>query len=538
MNATCSYLPYHQTNAFSKIALDYLNNDEKLKPFYEHPVSIEGIKAAIESRKQYPTNRETLVGELRKQYNGYELTTIQQQHLSDLLQPNAFTITTAHQPNIFTGHLYFIYKILHAIKLAAELKTALPENNFVPVYYMGSEDADLEELGHIFIGGEKLEWQTEQKGAIGRMNTKGLQKITERLQGEFASLPFGTEMVSHCRKAYEEHANVQEATLYLVNELFKDYGLLILIPDNAALKKLFEPVVEKELREQFSSKIVSETVSRLGEHYKVQAGGRDINLFYLDDAGKRERIETGIFKTDGQKRYYVAALKLQFTEEEIIAALHQHPECFSANVILRGAFQEMILPNIAFIGGGGELAYWLELKDIFAALNVPYPMLILRNSFLIIEKRSAELMQKLQLSMEQLFMPEKDQLGMLVKNNTTHRLELDKEIKEVSNIYASVQEAAAAIDPTLQAHVAALHTRMLQHLHKLEAKMLKAEKRHHADKQRQLQTLRRLITPRNNLQERVDNFMPLYAKYGKEILDVIYQYSRALEAGFGVLEIE
>lgn len=537
MNFACSYLPYHQTNAFSKIAIDYLAADEKLQSFYQHPVSIEGIKAAIEVRKQYPTDREVLVSELQKQYSRYALTTIQQQHLQDLLQPNTFTVTTAHQPNVFTGHLYFIYKILHAIKLAEDLKKQLPENNFVPVYYMGSEDADLEELGHIFIGGEMVEWQTDQKGAIGRMNTKGLQKITERLHGEFANLPFGAEMTNLCRKAYEEHNNVQEATLYLVNELFKEYGLLILIPDNAALKKLFEPVVEKELREGFSSTIVSDTLSRLGEHYKVQAGGRDINLFYLNDAGRRERIETGISKTDGSKKYYVGQLGLLFTEDEIIEELHEHPERFSANVILRGVFQEMILPNIAFIGGGGELAYWLELKDMFAALKVPYPVLILRNSFLIIEKRSAELMQKLGLSLEQLFMPEKDQLEMIVKTNTTHRLQINDETKKIGEIYQSLQETAAAIDPSLQAHVAALHTRMLQHLHKLEAKMLKAEKRHHTDSQRQLQTLRRFINPRNNLQERVDNFMPLYAKYGKEILDIIYQHSNTLEVGFGVLEI-
>ncbi len=537
MNTTCTYLPYNQTNAFSKITLDYLAADAKLQPFYQHPISIEGIQAAIEARKQFPTNRAVLVQELKNQYNGYELTAIQQQHLNDLLKPNAFTVTTAHQPNIFTGHLYFIYKILHAIKLAEKLKKQLPENNFVPVYYMGSEDADLRELGHIFIGGEKVAWSTEQKGAIGRMHTKGLEQITERLHGEFASLPFGEEMIALCRKAYEEHATVQEATLYLVNELFKDHGLLILIPDNAALKKLFEPVVAKELREQFSSKIVSDTVGRLGQQYKVQASGRDINLFYLNDAGRRERVETGISKTDGQKKYYVIPLSLTFTEDEIIKELHQHPERFSANVILRGVFQETILPNIAFIGGGGELAYWLELKDLFAALNVPYPVLILRNSFLLNEERATELMQKLGLSIEQLFLPEKDQFEMLVKANTTHRLQVDDEEKKIGAIYASMQEAAAAIDPTLQAHVAALHTRMLQHLHKLEAKMLRAEKRHHTDTQGQLKTVRRLTNPNNNLQERVDNFMPLYAKYGKKVIDVIYQHSRVLDGGFGVLKI-
>ncbi len=538
MNASCSYIPYQQTNAFSKIALDYLAGNEQLSPFYQHTVSIEGMEAAIAARKQYPTNRKTLVAELRKQYDGYELTQLQEENLSNLLNENTFTITTAHQPNIFTGHLYFVYKILHAIKLALFLKQQLPQYHFVPVYYMGSEDADLDELGHIFINGEKLEWQTDQRGAIGRMNTKGLDQITKRLEGEFGHLPYGKEMIQLCQQAYEQHSNIQEATLYLVNELFKEYGLLILIPDNTELKRLFEPVVKKELTEQFSNKLVSETTQRLSEHYKVQAGGREVNLFYLDDSGARERIEAGTDTKTGQKRYYVTALEKIFTESEILDELHRHPKRFSANVILRGVFQEMILPNIAFIGGGGELAYWLELKEMFNALQVPYPVLILRNSFLILDKRVAELVQKLQLTTEQLFLPEKEQLQILIEKNTVHRLKLDTEAAAVNEIYTGLQQTVAQIDPTLQAHVAALHARMLQQLHKLENKMLKAEKRHHTDRQRQLQTIRKCIVPNNNLQERINNFLPLYALYGKELLAVILQNSFAIEKGFSILNLE
>lgn len=538
MNASCTYLPYKQTNAFSKIALDYLAGSQALRPFYQHPVSIEGIKAAIEARKQYPTNRSTLVSELQNQYKDYQLTLQQQANLTHLLSENTFTITTAHQPNIFTGHLYFVYKILHAIKLAAHLKEQLPNYNFVPVYYMGSEDADLDELGHIYISGEKLEWDTKQKGAIGRINTKGLEQITARLQGQFGHLPYGQEMIELCKRAYEQHSSIQKATLYLVNELFKEYGLLILIPDNPVLKKLFEPVVEKELTEQFSSKLVSETIQQLSQQYKVQAGGRDINLFYLDDSGARERIEAGTDTKTGEQRYYITALQKTFTQPEMLNELHLHPERFSANVILRGVFQEMILPNIAFIGGGGELAYWLELKGMFTALQVPYPVLILRNSFLILEKRAIELIQKLQFTSEQLFWSEKDQLEWLVQKNTVHQLTLDDEAEVINKLYAGLQPTVAAIDPTLQAHVAALNARMLQQLQKLQQKMLKAEKRHHTDRQQQLQTLRRLTTPKGNLQERIDNFLPLYARFGKGLLETLLQNSFAIEAGFGILKVE
>ncbi len=531
METNCTYLPYHQTHSFSKLVLDYLNADEKLQPFYQHPVSMEGIKASIAARKNFDTNRKVLVTELRKQYAGYELTEKQQTNLASLLQDNTFTITTAHQPNIFTGHLYFIYKILHTIKLCELLKQQLPENQYVPIFYMGSEDADLDELGHINVSGEKLEWETNQTGAVGRMNTKGLEKIITRLQGEFGNLPFGDEMIRICREAYTKHSNIQTATLYLVNELFKTHGLLVLIPDNANLKRLFNGVVTKELSEQFSHKLVAGTIAKIGEHYKVQAGGRDINLFYLNEEGKRERIEIQ------NSKFKIQNLGLEYTQHEILEELDAHPERFSANVILRGVFQEMILPNIAFIGGGGELAYWLELKTVFEAVQVPYPMLILRNSFLIVEPKAKRLMDTLQLTTKQLFISEMEQQNLLTKRSTQNRLQLTDEQQQVNQLYAQMQWLAAAVDPTLQPHVAALHTRSLQDIIGLEKKMLRAEKRKNTDQHRQLATLRSAINPNNSLQERVDNFMPLFAKYGPELLDVLYQHSLGLEGEFGVIEL-
>src|SRR5690349_19325890 len=137
METSCQYLPYKQTKSFSNIVIDYISGDEKLQPFYVHPATINGIASAIAERKNKTYNRTLLVDELRKQYEGLPLATLQEDHLSHLLQENTFTICTAHQPNIFTGHLYFIYKIIHAIKLAHVLHKHFPQNHFVPVYYMG-----------------------------------------------------------------------------------------------------------------------------------------------------------------------------------------------------------------------------------------------------------------------------------------------------------------------------------------------------------------------------------------------------------------
>src|SRR5262245_29258418 len=118
MNFTSARLPYRQTNRFTKIILDYLDRAEDLKPFYSHAPSLQGIQRAIIERQKFSTNREVLVEQLKKQYAGSKLSEVVQKNIESLGAENTFTITTAHQPNIFTGPLYFIYKILHTIKLS------------------------------------------------------------------------------------------------------------------------------------------------------------------------------------------------------------------------------------------------------------------------------------------------------------------------------------------------------------------------------------------------------------------------------------
>ncbi len=163
------YLPYSKIKNFSKIILDYVEGANDLKEFYSHDVSIEGIKNSIEQRKKFNTNRQLLVEQLQKQYEGVTESDGVKSNIKSLSDDNTFTVCTAHQPNIFTGHLYFIYKILHTIKLANELKKQFSDYNFVPVFFMGSEDADLDELDHVIIDGKKYKWETNQKGAVGRM---------------------------------------------------------------------------------------------------------------------------------------------------------------------------------------------------------------------------------------------------------------------------------------------------------------------------------------------------------------------------------
>lgn len=529
MDQTVTYLPYESTGYFSKIVSDYLSQSGTLQPFYQHRPDLAGIQNAIAARQAFNTPRKLLVDVLREQYASLPVTDKVTRNIELLSRDNTFTITTAHQPNIFSGPLYFIYKILHAVKLADELNQQYAGSHFVPVYYMGSEDADLDELGYVTVGGQKLVWETKQTGAVGRMKVdKGLIKLIHAIHGQAGVLPFGNELTDLLQRCYTEGKTIQQATLELVNELFGEFGLIVLIPDNAKLKTAFRSVVEKELTEGFSHKIVAHTITELGKNYKVQAGGRDLNLFYLIN-DKRERIElqNGI--------YEVKSLGLSFSKEAVLQELDQHPERFSANVILRGAFQETVLPNIVFIGGGGELAYWLELKNVFEAVNIPYPVLLLRNSFLLITKEQHAKWQKLGFTDIDLFTQELDLLNALVKRETDNQVSLTAELQQAQAFYSHLRAITDTVDSTLSEHLLALEKQALKKLTALEKKILRAERQKYEVQQKQIAVIKQHLFPNKSLQERVDNFSLYYAAFGKTWLQDIYQASTGLNKGFGVV---
>ena len=523
-------ISYQATGNFSKMVLDYVKGDEHLQPFCAQPVSVDGIKKTIEARKQFSTDRKLLVDTLHKHYADANPAAAQLTNIQQLANSNCFTVTTAHQPNIFTGHLYFIYKILHAIKLCEKLKEAMPENDFVPVYYMGSEDADLDELGHIYINGVKYEWKTNQTGAVGRMKVdKALVQMLNDIEGEIMVQQFGKEIIEQMRSCYAEGATIEQATFKLVNALFREYGLIILLPDEVDYKKAFIPVVEKELREQFSHSIVKATATQFPKQYKVQASGREMNLFYLKD-DRRDRIEKDV------DRFKVIDTEISFTEAEILKELKIYPERFSSNVILRPVFQEMILPNVAFIGGGAEIAYWMELKNVFEVVNVPYPVLVLRNSFLLVEKKYGLKAGSLGFNVTDLFKPENELMNVLVKRDSQVQLSLQNERLSVKTFYARLRTTAGAIDITLQPHTEALEKLALHKIDALEKKMLRAEKKKFEAQQRQLHKLKSKLFPHDSLQERIENFMPFYAKWGNAFIKTIFDNSLGLEQEFVILE--
>jgi bacillithiol biosynthesis cysteine-adding enzyme BshC len=544
MKFNATQISYRSTGLFSALINDYIETKGTAQSFVNYAASKEGYKKAIEQRASFPTNRKVLVEVLQNQYtqlakdindanvlNNKEAFKLVNDNVNLLLKENTFTVTTAHQPNIFTGPLYFIYKIVHAIQLAAELKKQFPQHNFVPVYYMGSEDADLQEVGSYTLAGEAYQWNTKQKGAIGRMKVDDeLIKLLQNLEGYWSVKPLGKEAIDILKQAYQKGKTIAEATLYLVHAFFGKYGLVVIQPEDAKLKSLFIDVMEKELRAGFSQKAIGSTKEKLASTYHVQSDGRDLNLFYLKD-NTRARIEK-----QGAS-YIIVDTEMRFTEEEIVKELHAHPDRFSPNVILRGVYQETILPGIAFIGGGGELAYWMELKNVFNEVKVHYPILQLRNSFMFMNEKQTAHWNSLGFSLEDIFKPLLELELDYVKNQTKENLALTNHIASLNDLYASIQQDVIKIDTSLGDHAKNLSIQAQKKLALLEKKMIRAEKRKQQTSIDRIQAIKGSLFPKNSVQEREENFSEWVGAYGWDWVEAILKNSPTLNPSFTIITI-
>jgi len=481
-------LPLEATGAFPELFLDYISQDEKISMFYGNFPLIENFEKQIHAKHFDKEKRAILVESLERQYT----------HLSTkpdfnvLLQENTFTVTTGHQLNIFTGPLYVIYKIITTINLAKQLSKAYPDYNFVPVYWMATEDHDFEEISYFNLFGKKYTWKTEERGAVGRMNPRSLGEAIKILP----------ERVPTFEKAYLQNDTLANAVRCYMNELFGNEGLVCIDGDDANLKRIFLPVVEDEIKHQHSYKIVSDTteaIEKLGYH--TQISPRPINLFYLD-AQIRERVilENEVYKIND----------LNYKSDDILRLAETHPEKFSPNVVLRPLYQEMILPNLAYIGGPSEVPYWLQLKGVFDYYNVPIPILMPRNFALYVTENHFSKAQKLGLSIADLFQDEVKIKKNYVTQNTTASLDLNQEKQAIAAILNQILIKTIQIDKTLEGSVKAETTKLLNSLENLEKRIQKAEERNYDSEINQIIGLKAKLFPNGGLQERSDNFMNFY----------------------------
>jgi bacillithiol biosynthesis cysteine-adding enzyme BshC len=475
-----------KTQQFSRLATTLTYHQEQLTTLLSAPFSLENVGAQITRKKaNYSThNRQVLVRELKKQFSELPESSPVFANIQKLENQNTFTITTGHQLNIGTGPAYVIYKIIHCIRLAEELKKTYPTFDFVPVFWLATEDHDIDEVNHTTIFGKKISWNENQGGAVGKYALNHWEEMKAEIAAFFQNNP---ESEIHQLLQKYTGKNVADATQQLFHALFEKEGVIVLEPNVSGLKTLFVETMQREAQVHFVEECVhtaNQTIEQLG--FSPQAFARPINLFRLSE-GKRERL-------------------LEVNNAEVLKEMHVNPDHFSPNVLLRPAFQETILPNLVYIGGGGEISYWIQQKEIFKKIGVEFPLLSVRNSVQIIDATTFNKWKKLGFSWEDIFTPLQEIQSQYIKSNSGEELNFTSLDIVLEKLQGVLQNHATFFDQNMEKFVEAESTRLSKQMEAIKAKFVKQRKSQLDLAMKQLEDLKAKLLPNNALQERTESF--------------------------------
>ena len=437
---------------------------------------------ALKKQSYSAAQRELLTKVLHQKYKGLLVSEKLKRNLNLLEDSNTFTITTGHQLCLMTGPLYFIYKILHVIKLSEDLKNTFPSQHFVPVYWMASEDHDFEEIRNFLLFGQKWTWESSQKGAVGQFDTNDLQPLLQALAEKFQNQPD-----SEIHRLIEKLKNPNYGTGFFefVHELFSIYGLVIIDANNTQLKESAWPIWEKDLyTNDIHLAVIKQSKALKEQGLSTPIESKESNLFLLD-IEKRERIEK----------------PLLFPFKKANSAQ------LSPNVVLRPIYQEWILPNLAYIGGPSEIAYWQQLPMAFDTLALPFPLTLKRAGGILLQQKDVELIQKLGFD-KQDFLSDKTVLKVQYLNQVGDQTPDYHKLQQSWIHYKNNFTELVHLElPQEKRMIEAELTRIQKQIEALEEKFEKTRKAKFDKVLKQIDQLSEKIQPKGQLQERSLNIL-------------------------------
>lgn len=501
-----------------------LNQSDTVKSFVPDFFSREACLAAAKTRSFDNDKRVVLSNRLHAQYEGFSLNEKVFQNIEKLKSKTTFTVVTGHQICAAGGPLYLIYKLFSVIRIAQELNESQSEFHFVPVYWMATEDHDIEEIRHFYWGEEKIEFEKDFEGIAGELSTESFLFWLKERKDELRWNEIG--LSDRFIRAYSEK-NFAEATRSWVNELLGEYGLICIDGNDADLKVLAANLFEKEIEENFIFHEVSKTNAELESmSFTPNIQPRKSNLFWLNkDSGntRRKRLD------ENNGNYQTSDGLSDFSKSELKSITRD----LSPNVLLRPLYQESILPNIAYIGGPSELGYWMQLKRSFDAANIQMPLLAHRISMTLLRKRDLEFIQKNNFKLDELLRSSYQEAQKKMIQSLNPR-SFESEVVQTKNAFNELRSFISEIDPTLIPWLNAEEKRQTDQWGNIEQKMKRALKSKEEVRFNQLEKFFSHIQPKQIAQERIHSLLYATEIVGweelKEILEKLnpFNYSNTV----------
>lgn len=486
------------------------------------------IGTVAERVKLRDLERKNLAAVLEEQNKGYGCGAETLDNIQKLSQAKTCAVVTGQQVGLFSGPLYTVYKSLTAIKLAEYLNQKCA-GNFVPVFWMASDDHDLAEIDHVKLLNkdndiEKIHYQAQVSGIkIPAFNIAFNSEISRCIQGLediTHDSEFKQEILAHLSQAYQPGQSFAEAFGVWMTQLFKSYGLVFIDAAHPDLKESGKGVFRQEVAEESPSTIQAlDTSSRLavaGYKLQVQLHKDRLNLFYAEQERQAIQYKNGEFRIKGTQ--------LTYTKEDLVDLTDGSPQVFSPNVLLRPVYQDALLPTVVYIGGPGEIAYFAQMKGVYQSFGLPMPVIYPRKSVTVLEKKIDNVLSNYNLTIQDIWqyvestimeMAKKQIPESIVKALSTAGSNLDENLE-------ALKKEVTAFDATLEDSVAVTQGKINQNLRFLERKILQASKKHNTIVSQQLLKAKNNLYPTNHLQERILNITPFLIKYSFDFIDKLY----------------
>ena len=508
---------------------DYIANKDTTHQFFEYHQEVNDFekRAQYLQTKTYQFNK---LAQTIEQYMAPFGISEQVQVNIELLRNGAYAVVGGQQAGILTGPLYSVHKAITVLLLAKKQSEAL-QMPIVPIFWIAGEDHDIEEINHTFT---LAEGQLKKRAYNIRSRKKTMasetvfdkaemERALRQIFSDYGETQFTNGILKTVQKAIQKATTFTDLFTSLMNDLFKQHGLLMIDSADKSFRQLqsnyFVQLVENS--EAIAEKVYKkeQQLVSVGYPMPIQANKNGVNLFFVQD-GERHLLEW----EDGYAKNKAAQLK--FTKEQLIEIANEKPHCLSNNVVTRPLMQDMIIPVLAFVGGPGELAYWATLKPAFEQLQLQMPIFTPRMQFTIVTRQVASILNEQGLTVEDVFN--------------------GKSAEQLKQFLASIEdEKANDMIETLQQLVVAQYDKLCNHLHQqsvdvskviaknellhiqqfdyLKRKISEQVKLKHDTQIKRYEKIHFELTPFNGLQERTFNPYKFINESGYSFIDQLME---------------
>ena len=497
----------------------FILKDNKVSKYISSFFSDKNILVHSKNKSDQFTDyqRKTLIEELTLQYSNVESSKQTLRNIKLLSNSKTLSITTGHQLNIFSGPLMVIYKIAQVISITNYLNINIKGFNYVPIFWIASEDHDFDEISEVNLKKNKIKWDLDSKNLpVGEIELNNFMKVVSSYKDAVTDYEFKGKLEILIDESYKKGETLSTATIKFINSLFAKHGLIIFDSNKKVFKKSFIDNFKNEILDSRCEIDSSSQILKIKndiKSFKPQVNPSNVNFFKITSLGrKRIRKKDKLFIVDDENDY---------TSGDLINQIETNPELFSPNVLMRPLYQEKILPNVCYLGGPNELKYWMQLKIYFENSNIQFPILKLRTSAFILDKKISKKLSKSDLDIKYFFGKLDDLVNHKIDSTSKLNLSFNSLKTKLINQFSELREISINTDESFIGALNAQEKKQLKGLDDLEKKLIKAEKRNYETKINNVKSIFESLHPNNIDQERYLNFGDFYSYKGQEFIDYI-----------------